>query len=127
MTSFFFVHIPSGAVSTTGQGECLYRHLVAFRIAEKLAEAAATAEENEAGSTIVRSCLDQMSERVGGDGGAISIDTRGQIAIEWNSMRMSWAYAIVDLSADNQTSLLKVHSGCNKGEHFIQDLPLQSL
>ena len=37
-----------------------------------------------------------MTARCGGDGGAIAIDTKGRIAIEWNSLRMAWAYTILD-------------------------------
>ena len=40
--------------------------------------------------------MDQMTARCGGDGGAIAIDTKGRIAIEWNSLRMGWAYTILD-------------------------------
>ena len=50
------------------------------------------------GSSVVRETMDQMTARIGGDGGAIAIDTKGRIAIEWNSFRMAWAYTILDSS-----------------------------
>lgn len=110
------------AVSTTGQGEALYRGLVALRIAEKLAHSEATDD----GSSVVRHCMDVMSARLGGgDGGAIAIDSKGRIAIGWNSLRMSWAYAIIEDSSDDiQSTAVEVHSGCNTNEHFIERLTL---
>ena len=48
------------------------------------------------GSSVIRETMDQMTARCGGDGGAIAIDTKGRIAIEWNSLRMAWAYTILD-------------------------------
>lgn len=111
--SLFSVHL--AAVSTTGQGEALYRGLVALRIAEKLAHSA----DDDDGSAVVKHCVDVMSARVGGDGGAIAIDSKGRIAIGWNSLRMSWAYAIID---DDDS--IEVHSGCNTNEHFIERLTL---
>ena len=70
----------------------------------------------------------EMTERIGGDGGAIAIDTKGSIAIGWNAERMAWAYAILDfdngsLGLTSQT-VVQVHSGCNRDEHYINDLPL---
>lgn len=66
--------------------------------------------------------MNEMTERIGGDGGAIAINTQKKaIAIGWNSHRMAWAYAVLD--EDNTTSI-QVHSGCNQGEHYINDLPL---
>ena len=67
--------------------------------------------------------MDEMTERIGGDGGAIAIDTKGTIAIGFNSKRMAWAYAVLDLDKDDNT-LVQVHSGCNREEHYVNDLPL---
>ena len=33
---------------------------------------------------MIRHCMDEMTERIGGDGGAIAIDTKGTIAIGFN-------------------------------------------
>lgn len=99
-------------MSTTGHGESLYRGLVALRIAERLANTDA-----EGCSPIIRQCLDQMRDRVGGDGGAIAITNKGQIAFEWNSLRMGWAYAVVPQNT-KPGDKIKVHFGCNRDEHF---------
>ena len=52
---------------------------------------------------MIRHCMDEMTERIGGDGGAIAIDTKGTIAIGFNSKRMAWAYAVLDLDKDDNT------------------------
>ena len=105
-----------------------------MRIAEKLGQnqdvggGAGSGEQD--GSSVVRHCLDQMTARIGGDGGAIAIDTKGRIAIEWNSVRMAWAYTILDSTAAAATSttiadfIIEVHFGCNANEHFIEHLHL---
>ena len=101
-------------MSTTGVGEALYRSLAAVRIAENLSS-------NSSKDKAIRHVLDQMTKRVGGDGGAIAIDSQGQIAIEWNSARMAWAY--VALLEENCLKV-EVHWGCNKNEHFVEELGL---
>ena len=73
---------------------------------------------------MIRHCMDEMTERIGGDGGAIAIDTKGTIAIGFNSKRMAWAYAVLDLDKDDNTLVVQVHSGCNREEHYVNDLPL---
>lgn len=126
-----------GAVSTTGQGESLYRGLVAVRIAEKLDHqlnqyGSAQMEQGlcKDGSSVIRETMDQMTARCGGDGGAIAIDTKGRIAIEWNSLRMAWAYTILDNTLVSKTCeagsdmVIEVHSGCNANEHFREYLHL---
>ena len=101
-----------------------------MRIAEKLGQNQDGAGSGEKdGSSVVRHCLDQMTARIGGDGGAIAIDTKGRIAIEWNSVRMAWAYTILDsASATTSTTIadfiIEVHFGCNANEHFIEHLHL---
>ena len=81
-------------------------------------------------SSGIRQCLDQMTERVNGDGGAIAIDSQGKLSIDWNSRRMSWAYAIIDLDDDDKTitrkndsSIVKftIHFGCNPNEDFTSE------
>jgi len=77
---------------------------------------------------VIRHCMDEMTERIGGDGGAIAIDTKGTIAIGFNSKRMAWAYAVLDDEEDDNSftskTLVQVHSGCNREEHYVNDLPL---
>ena len=53
-----------------------------------------------------------MANKVGGDGGAISISASGEIGIGWNSNQMAWAYG-------REGSL---HYGVNKGEDFVEDI-----
>ena len=66
--------------------------------------------------------LETMSERVGGDGGAIALSPNGEIGFDWNSRRMAWAY--IDASECYQDAskghkmAVTVHSGCNRDEHF---------
>ena len=70
-----------------------------------------------------------MTERVNGDGGAIAIDSQGKLSIDWNSRRMSWAYAIIDLDNDkttgkNDSSMelkFTIHFGCNPNEDFTSE------
>ena len=70
--------------------------------------------------------MEEMTSRIGaGDGGAIAIDTKGGIAIGFNSARMSWAYAILNDKEEGGTmEVVEVHSGCNANEHFIEYLRL---
>ena len=63
----------------------------------------------------------EMTERIGGDGGAIALDTKGRVAIGFNSQRMAWAYAILE---GRRFTSVQVHSGCNRDDHYITDLPL---
>ena len=59
--------------------------------------------------------LESMTQKVGGDGGAICISSRGQVGIEWNSDRMSWASLI--LSQDDECSS-DLQFGCLRGQRF---------
>ena len=77
-------------------------------------------------SSGIRQCLDQMTERVNGDGGAIAIDSQGKLSIDWNSRRMSWAYAIIDdkTTRKNDSSMevkFTIHFGCNPNEDFTSE------
>ena len=64
------------------------------------------------GEEAIEAAFQDMTKRVGGDGGAISISKEGKIGIGWNSTRMGWAYGEGG----------KIHSGCNKGEDFVEDI-----
>ncbi len=61
----------------------------------------------------IEEALSYMTDRVGGDGGVITIaaDT-GEVAVGWNSAQMAWAYA--------KNGLL--YYGLNVGEVFEEDL-----
>lgn len=54
------------------------------------------------------SSLSAMTDRVGGDGGAICISPEGSIGIEFNSTRMAWAYIKLDECQDGRVT---IHSG----------------
>ena len=101
----------SGAVSVTGVGECLLRTLAGKQIADKLND-----DEGRSQDEVIKQVLDDMTQKVGGDGGGIAITPDGKIGVDWNSERMAWAYVSED---DNG----KLHFGCNRGEHFVEDLP----
>ena len=74
-------------------------------------------KREDARSNAVEVALDDMTSRVGGDGGAIAIDANGRITIGFNSRRMSWAYAIVR----ENSKAFEVHYGCNRGEDFVKE------
>ena len=77
--------------------------------------------KQQEGSDIIEKLMAEMTERIGGDGGAIALDTKGSVAVGFNSERMAWAYAILN---DRYASSVQVHSGCNRDDHYITDLPL---
>lgn len=112
----FYAENKLGAVCTTGVGECLLKHLVAFRIAQKL-------DSSDPQKDVIRSSLNEMSARVGGDGGAIAIDCEGNISIDWNSRRMGWAYAMVEEDLDKCSRIL-VHFGCNRGDDYQKEISI---
>ena len=51
----------------------------------------------------------------------LAIDTQGKLSIDWNSQRMSWAYAILDDKTDTKFT---VHFGCNRGEDFQEEITI---
>ena len=91
---------------------------MAFRIAQSLSQC-----EDGAENEVMKKCLDEMTARVGGDAGAIGIDSKGRIAIAKNSRRLAWAYATFDPENRDQ-ELFEVHSGCDTDDHFIDYLRL---
>jgi beta-aspartyl-peptidase (threonine type) len=76
-----------GACSTTGHGESFIRTSFAARAVGQLATAPAP------GSIASRTLdlLDDMTKRVGGNGGAILVDREGRSAWARNTKAMSWA------------------------------------
>jgi len=57
--------------------------------------------------------LDYMYQRVGGSGGAIALDTKGNYAAVFSTERMPWA------AVDEQGIL---HSGFKPNEDFVQNI-----
>jgi beta-aspartyl-peptidase (threonine type) len=78
------------AISTTGDGEVLMRHVTSFHIAA-LMEYKNMSVKEAAYYLIQEKCKD-----VKGDMGLIAIDTNGNIAIEFNSERMHRAFRTSD-------------------------------
>ncbi|KAH8394439.1 hypothetical protein KR222_005256 [Zaprionus bogoriensis] len=77
-----------GGISTTGHGETIMRYNLAQRIVaslhhERLSAQAATEQQ----------CR-QMTQRLGGTGGAIAIDRNGELGISFTSRRMAWGYVL---------------------------------
>jgi beta-aspartyl-peptidase (threonine type) len=73
-----------GAISTTGHGESILRVQLASRAIHAMASGL-TAREATAGA------LETMLLRVGGCGGAVSVDRSGQVAVAFSTPRMAWA------------------------------------
>lgn len=100
-----FADNESAAVSCTGTGETFMKAGVGRRIAWRVEEGFTAQDASE-------EALNYMKARVGGSGGAVVLDKHGNIGIHWNSEQMAWAYGREG----------KLHSGINKGDHFIEDL-----
>ena len=95
-------------MSTTGTGETFLKYMVAKRIIDYLEKE----ELNGNFSKLVRKVLDEMVEKVGGEGGAICLSKSGEIGIEWNTKRMSWAYV--------KSHELVIHLGCHRDQHLTE-------
>jgi len=95
----------SAAISCTGTGETFMKAGIARRIAWRVEDGFSAQEAAE-------EALDYMKARVGGDGGAVVLDLRGNIGIYWNSEQMAWAYGKDGL----------LHTGINVGEDFVEEL-----
>lgn len=75
-----------GGVSTTGHGETIMRFNLAQKIMAKIRYEGKTAQ------IATEEACKEMTERLSGTGGAITIDAHGRIGIHWTSHRMGWAY-----------------------------------
>ncbi|XP_046395829.1 isoaspartyl peptidase/L-asparaginase isoform X2 [Ischnura elegans] len=93
----------AGAVSTTGHGESIMRHCVAFGIIQKM-------RLGESAQSATQEVLDAMAKQTGQTAGAITISKDGEIGIYFNSRRMAWAYQQGDC----------IHSGIDHGDDFIE-------
>nr|CAB3223815.1 isoaspartyl peptidase/L-asparaginase [Phallusia mammillata] len=74
----------SVAVSTTGHGESIMKVNLAKTIA-------CYVEAGLAPKEATAKALKKMNSRVGGSGGAISVDTRGRVGVHFTTERMTWA------------------------------------
>lgn len=95
-----------GGVSTTGHGETIMRFNLAQQILSKIRY------ENKTAQQATECALKEMTERLTGTAGAITIDAHGQIGIHWNSKRMAWAY----------TKGKSIIYGINHNEQFEESL-----
>ena len=78
---------------------------VARRISYKVEEGLETQEA-------VQEALYYMKTKVGGNGGVIAIDRKGQVGIDWNSEMMAWAWGRHE----------ELHYGIQRGEEYVEDL-----
>ncbi|CAL8111344.1 unnamed protein product [Orchesella dallaii] len=92
----------SAAVSCTGHGESISKVCLASLVTEKCRLGI---HPNKA----IRESLSYMNKRVGGAGGAICIDNKGNIGIGFNTERMAWA---------SKTNVESVY-GLDAGERIV--------
>ncbi|XP_055844764.1 probable isoaspartyl peptidase/L-asparaginase GA20639 [Episyrphus balteatus] len=95
-----------GGVSTTGHGETIMRFNLAQRILQNINHKHVSAQQ------ATEDVCKEMTQRLIGTGGAITIDKEGNIGIYFTSKRMAWGYI-----KDNQLVY-----GINKGETFTENL-----
>ncbi|EDW00443.1 probable isoaspartyl peptidase/L-asparaginase GA20639 [Drosophila grimshawi] len=95
-----------GGVSTTGHGETIMRYNLAQRIMGAIQHQGLTAQ-----AAAEQECQ-QMTKRIGGTGGAIVIDHKGEVGISWSSRRMAWGYVRDGI----------IHYGINHNEIFQEPL-----
>ena len=73
-----------GAVSTTGHGESIMKAMLAREVVYNI-------ERGHPPSHACDKALQRMFQRVGGQGGAIAIDSHGQAGRGFTTKRMPWA------------------------------------
>ncbi|XP_037543683.1 isoaspartyl peptidase/L-asparaginase [Nematolebias whitei] len=95
----------SGAVSTTGHGETIMKVTLARLILFHMEKGQSAEAASDLG-------LAYMKSRVGGLGGVVTVDPKGNWAARFSSKQMSWAAA--------QSGML--HHGLYTGEHFTQNV-----
>ncbi|XP_055389671.1 probable isoaspartyl peptidase/L-asparaginase CG7860 [Condylostylus longicornis] len=93
-----------GGVSTTGHGETLMRFNLAQRILQKMFYEKVSAQE------ATEFTVKEMTKRLVGTGGAITISKSGDIGIHFSSKRMAWAYIKSN----------KLFFGINKGDSYVE-------
>lgn len=77
----------SAAVSATGYGEALMRVVISKRVCDFVATGLSAMAACEAAIRL-------LEERTGGEGGLISVDSRGQVGFAYNTRAMPCAYAV---------------------------------
>ncbi|CAG6018041.1 unnamed protein product [Menidia menidia] len=92
-----------GAVSTTGHGETIMKVTLARLILFHMEQGQSAEAASDLG-------LAYMKSRVGGIGGVVTVDPKGNWAPRFSSLQMAWA------AAQNDT----LHYGLYTGEHFTQ-------
>lgn len=95
----------AGAVSTTGHGEAIIRVCFARHITTLL-------ETGCNSKDAISQSLSYMESRVNGFGGAVVVSKSGDVAAEFSTPRMPWAYIKSD----------KLHFGMHRGQHETEDL-----
>ncbi len=95
----------AGACSATGHGESIARVCLSRHITGLMQSGLGPQEATETG-------LAYMNERTGETAGVITLSTKGEVGISFNSKRMAWAYV-----RDG-----KVHYGIEAKEDRIEDL-----
>lgn len=75
-----------GGISTTGHGETIMRYNLAQRIM------AVIQRQHQSAQEAADQEVQQMTKRLGGTGGAIVIDHKGDVGISFTSRRMAWGY-----------------------------------
>lgn len=64
----------------------------------------------EDAQTATEAACKNMTEKLKGTGGAITIDSKGKVGVSFTSKKMAWAYQ----------KLNKVYYGIEKDDHFEQ-------
>ncbi|EDW65385.1 probable isoaspartyl peptidase/L-asparaginase GA20639 [Drosophila virilis] len=95
-----------GGISTTGHGETIMRYNLAQRILGAIQHQGLSAQ-----AAAKQECQ-KMTDRIGGTGGAIVIDHKGEVGISWTSRRMAWGYVRDGI----------IHYGINHNEVFQEPL-----
>ncbi|KAM4591316.1 isoaspartyl peptidase/L-asparaginase isoform 1-T2 [Odontesthes bonariensis] len=95
----------TGAVSTTGHGETIMKVTLARLILFHMEQGQSAEAASDLG-------LAYMKSRVGGLGGVVTVDPKGNWAARFSSLQMAWAAAQKDT----------LHHGLYTGEHFKQSI-----
>lgn len=95
----------SGAVSTTGHGESIMKVCLARHVTYLMEQGMSAQEASE-------KALLNMSSRVGGSGGVVTLDKTGEIGKHFTTERMAWSWIKEG----------KLHYGLNPGEDFSKDV-----
>lgn len=95
-----------GGVSTTGHGETIMRYNLAQRILQRMSYEHASAQK------ATEDVTKEMTKRLIGTAGAITVDKKGDVGVYFTSRRMAWGHI-----KDN-----KIVYGINLGEILTEDL-----